>query len=93
MLDIGADDIIVSDTFYNDISASEKPRLTEVVETMQQADGSPLRALGSTKVEIKIGSFRMEMLVTAAKIKEDVLLGMDFFEMTESHVDIQNREL
>ena len=37
-------------------TASEKPMLKEVVETMQQADGSSLRALGSTKVEIKIAS-------------------------------------
>ena len=43
--------------------------LTKVAETMQQADGSPLPALGSTKVEIKIGSCKIEMPVTVAKIK------------------------
>ena len=86
-------DIIVSDTFYNAVPAFEKPMLTEVAETMRQAEGSPLPALGSTQVEIKLGSCKMEMPVTVAKFKEDVLLGMHFFEMTGSHVDVQNREL
>ena len=83
----------MSDKIYYQIPTSDRPDLKPVVDTMLQADGSPLHALGLAVVEIKVGSATVNMEVQIAKIKEETLLGMDFLEQTGSIIDVQNRQL
>ena len=78
---------------YYQIPTSDRPDLKPVVDTMLQANGSPLHALGSAVVEIKVGSARINMEVKIHKIKEETLLGMDFLEQTGGIIDVQNRQL
>ena len=93
IVDTGATDTIVSERVFDSIPSEVRPDLYPVKDTGEQADGSPLAIIGWTTLKISIGPVAVSMPVTVAKIKNDVLLGMDFLSSTNCVIDATNRQL
>ena len=44
---------------------------------LKQADGNPLKELGTTTLELQLGDLKLDRDVTVADIQDHVLLGLD----------------
>ena len=93
LVDTGTTDTIISEHVYNGIPAHSRPKLLPVEETGKQADGSPLHTIGWAPMNVSIGSIRVLIPVTVARVTDDALLGMDFMELTGCTIDPKNKQL
>ena len=92
IVDTGATDTIVSERIFQSIPSESGPDLYPVKDTGEQADGSPLAIIGWTTLNISVGPVAVTMPVTVAKIKNDVLLGVDFMSSTNCVINTANKK-
>ena len=71
----------------------EKPDLKEYDKTLVSADGSPLKVLGKTTLNIQIGKKLVQHPTLVAEIADEGLLGTDFMRRHGMVIDFADNKL
>ena len=69
---------MVSSRAFQKIERENRPPIDKQASVaLEQANGTPLTTMGTSSVEMKLGTSIIHMEVIIADIKDDVLVGMD----------------
>ena len=78
LLDCGSKHTILSSAIYTQFSEEQRPPLEQFHEGICQADGRPLEIWGKIAMEVKIGRQVHLLHLVVAKVRNQLILGMDF---------------
>ena len=93
LVDTGSSETFIDYAVYREIPWNERPELFPVIETVRQADGSPLAVHGRVKVEILVGENKVLINAIVADIEGQGILGMDYLLSAGLVVDLEKLEL
>ena len=93
LIDTGATNTLISDKVFDQIEDNRRPELLPVTSVVLQADGTPLRTRGTSRLEVQIGDSLVTTMVTVASLKNEGILGLDFLVQINAVLDCQKMEL
>ena len=80
LIDTGSTITIVSKTALTQSHQTQLPEIYETEVRLQQANGTPIKTSGETKLTMKCGTQEHDVPVVIADIEVDGILGMDFLQ-------------
>ena len=93
LVDSGSSHTLISEGVFDGITDTRRPSLRQAVDTVCQADGSPLSIRGKTTVTIQLGSTNFVSEVTVAGLQNEGILGLDFLIQMNALIDCRKLEL
>ena len=93
LVDTGCTVTLISDRVFRQIPEDNRPELLPPTKLLSSADGTRLKALGETVINITVGQKTVPHRSVIAEISNDGLLGMDFLKEHEFHIDFKRNQL
>ena len=91
LIDTGSTVTIVSRTALTQSHQTQLPEIYETEVRLLQANGTPIKTSGETKLTMKCGTQKHDVPVVIADIEVDGILGMDFLQNTNSTIDCEHK--
>ena len=93
LVDTGCSITIISSRVFFMVPEDDRPELEVSRNVLTSADGTKLKTLGETVVNITVGKKTFPHLSVIADISNDGLLGMDFLKKHSFSIDFKNNTL
>ena len=93
LIDSGADCSVIRTDVWDSITSPSKGSRESVDVNVYGADGKPIQVSGTGVINALLGTRNIEINVLIARIKDPLILGLDFLEREKAVFDVGNRTL
>lgn len=91
LVDTGSSVTILQKRLFERLPLNERPEVKPVNITLTTATGDTFPFLGKVKLTFKLGKQTFQHDVLLADIKNDGIIGMDFFQSYNCQIDLKNQ--